>query len=128
MLVIGAMNPADGPAPSATYFPGSQGNAFPMDGTGQVFYFQLGYLLKKGLLGKDNGVLMPYATLETANYDRLDKQMTVFNIGTNWLLKGNTSKVSFDYQNRPVYYLAGNNLARGTMRKGQFVVQYQFFF
>ena len=128
MRYVGAMNPADGPLASATYFPGSQGNAFPMYGTGHVFYSQLGYLLKKGLFGKGKSTLMPYATLQTANYDRLDKQMTVFNLGVNWFIKGNTSKISFDYQNRPVYSLAGNNLIRNSSRKGQWVLQYQFFF
>ena len=44
---IGAMNPADGPVASATYFAGSQGNAFPMYGTGHVIYSQLGICLKK---------------------------------------------------------------------------------
>jgi hypothetical protein len=128
MRYIGVMNPADGPAGSATYFPGSQGNSFPMYGTGNVIYSQFGYLLKKDLLGENNGTLMPYATLQTAKYDRLDKQMTVFNIGTNWFLNQNTSKVSVDYQNRPVYSLAGNNLIRNSSRKGQLVLQYQFFF
>ncbi|MBA3674884.1 MAG: hypothetical protein H0W75_07995 [Chitinophagaceae bacterium] len=125
---IGVMNPADGPTASATYFPGSHGNGLPMYGTGHVIYLQLGYLLKKDLIGKNNGTLMPYATLQTAKYDRLDKQMSVFNLGANWFIKGNTSKISFDYQNRPVYALAGNNLIRESSRKGQFVLQYQFFF
>lgn len=128
MRYIGVMNPADGPAPSATYFSGAQGNAFPMYGTGHIIYTQLGYLFNKNLLGKNNGTLMPYATLQTANYDRLDKEMTLFNLGANWFMKGNTSKVSLDYQNRPVYALAGNNLIRSSSRKGQFVLQYQFFF
>ena len=127
MRYVGAMNPADG-LESTSYFPGSQGNAFPMYGTGHVFYSQVGYLLKKDLLGKGKTTLMPYATIQTAEYDRLDKQMTVFNLGVNWFIKGNTSKISFDYQNRPVYSLAGNNLIRSSSRKGQFVMQYQFFF
>src|SRR5260221_958252 len=127
MRYIGVMNPADGPTASATYFGGSQGNAFPMYATGHVIYSQLGYLLKKDLLGQGKGTLMPYTTLQTAKYDRLDKQMTVFNVGVNWFIKGNMSKLSFDYQNRPVYSLFGNNLIRNSSRKGQFVLQYQFF-
>ena len=109
---IGVMNPADGLAPSANFLPGSHGNAFPMYGTGHLIYSQLGYLLKKDLLGKGNGTLMPYATFQTAKYDRLDKQMMVFNLGTNWFIKGNNSKISLDYQNRPVYSLTGNDLVR----------------
>lgn len=125
---IGVMNPADGPPASGTYFSGSQGNSFPMYGTGHIIYSQVGYLLKKNLLGKNNGTLMPYATIQTADYDRLDKQMTVFSLGANWFLKGNTSKITLDYQNRPVYSLVGNNLVRNSSRKEQLVLQYQFFF
>jgi hypothetical protein len=122
------MNPSDGPPPSATHFPGSQGNAFPMYGTGHVIYSQVGYLMRKDLLGKDNGTLMPYATLQTAKYDRLDKQMTVFNLGINWFLKNNQSKLTFDYQRRPVYWLVANNLLKASAGKSQFVLQYQFSF
>lgn len=125
---IGAMNPADGLVVSATYFPGSQGNALPMYGTGHIIYSQLGYLLKKDLFGKNIGTIMPYATFQSAMFDRLDKEMTVFNLGANWFLKNNTSKLTLDYQNRPVYTLAGNNLIRNSLRKAQFVLQYQFFF
>ena len=125
---IGVMNPADGLAASPTYFAGSHGNGFPMYGTGHVIYSQLGYLLKKDLFGAGKGTLMPYATVQSSSYDRLDKQMTIFDLGLNWFIKGNTSKVTFDYQNRPSYSLAGNNLIRNSSRKGQFVLQYQFFF
>lgn len=124
---LGAMNPADGLTASPKYIPGSQGNAFPMYGTGHTIYSQLGYLFKKDLLGTQVGTLMPYVTVQTSAYDRLDKQMTVFNLGVNWFLKSNTSKLSFDYQNRPVYTLSGNELVRSPSRKSQFVLQYQFF-
>ena len=41
---------------------------------------------------------------------------------------GNTSKLSFDYQNRPLYSLVGDDLIRASSRKTQYVLQYQFFF
>jgi hypothetical protein len=66
--------------------------------------------------------------LQTASYDRLDKQMTVFDLGVNWLISGNTGKLTLDYQNRPVYSLAGNNLVRNSTREAQVVLQYQFSF
>ncbi|PWT96768.1 MAG: hypothetical protein C5B52_15085 [Bacteroidetes bacterium] len=124
----GPMNPADGPPASATYFSGSYGNALPMYGTGHVIYSQFGYLLPKNLLGKNGGALMPYVTIQDATYDRLDKQMIMFATGINWLMKGNTSKLTFDYQNRPTYTLSGNDLIRNSERKGQYLLQYQFFF
>lgn len=125
---IGVMNPADGPAASATYIAGGQGNAFPMYGTGHIGYVQFGYLLNKALLGNGNGTLMPYATLETAAFDRLDKKMTVFDLGVNWFLSGNTSKLTLDCQNRPTFSLTGNNLMRNSARRSQYILQYQFFF
>ncbi|MBS1934373.1 MAG: hypothetical protein JST96_10275 [Bacteroidetes bacterium] len=124
---VGVMNPADGLA-SANYIAGSQGNAFPMFGTGNIFYAQVGYLCRKDLFGNQVGTLMPYATLQTAMYDRLDKRMSVLDLGINWFVKNNTSKISFDYQNRPVYHLQNADLIRESGRKGQFVLQYQFFF
>jgi hypothetical protein len=124
---IGVMNPADGPAASATYVAGGQGNAFPMYGTGHVVYAQFGYLSGKGLLGNGNGTLMPYGTLQTADYDRLDKRTTVFDLGVNWFISGNKSKLTLDFQSRPSYTLVGNNLIRNAARKSQYVLQYQFF-
>jgi hypothetical protein len=121
----GIMNPASsvsGPYPS-----GSQGNAFPMFGTGKVWYTQVGYLMKKDLLGEDHGTLMPYASLMSANYDRLDKQMNVIDVGVNWFLKGHNSKFTLDYQNRPFYEQQGTDLVRNG-RRNQVVLQYQIFF
>jgi len=92
-----------------------------------VIYAQAGYLLKKDLLGEGNGTLMPYATLQSAKYDRLDKQMTVFDLGMNWFIKGHTSKFTLDYQNRPVYDPVGADLVSSS-RKSQVVLQYQIFF
>jgi hypothetical protein len=125
---VGIMPVADGLVTSSPYLAGSQGNAFPTFGTGHVIYSQFGYLLDKDLFGKGNGTLMPYATLQTASYDRLDKQMTLFDLGINWLINGNTSKLTLDYQNRPVYSLAGNSLIRNSSREVQLVLQYQVSF
>jgi hypothetical protein len=118
----GIMNPASGinNGPAAN----SQGNAFPMFGTGKVIYAQAGYLFKKDLLGEGNGTLMPYASIMSADYDRLSGRMNVWDIGLNWFIKGHTSKFSLDYQNRTVY----ENLAGGIVKtgnKGQVVLQYQ---
>lgn len=121
----GIMNPASsvrGPYPA-----GSQGNAFPMFGTGQVWYLQIAYLMKKDLLGAEHGTLMPYVSLMSADYTRLDKQMNVINAGVNWLIKGHSSKLTLDLQNRPYYQQQGTELLRNG-RKNQVVLQYQIFF
>jgi hypothetical protein len=117
----GIMNPANGILNGP--FPGSQGNSFPMFGTGEAIYSQVGYLFKEDLLGQ-SGSLMPYASLMSASFDRLTGSMNVYSLGVNWLLSGHASKISLDYQSRPVYDLQDDRLVRST-RKGQIVLQYQ---
>lgn len=123
----GAMNPASDTSPMGGSFNGP-GNAFPMFGTGDVWYGQLGYLMNKDFLGSNNGQLMPYVSLMSANYERLDNQMNVFNVGINWLIKGHTSKITFDYQNRPIFNTTSSGEIVKTSSKGQFVLQYQIAF
>jgi hypothetical protein len=120
----GTMNPANGIVNGP--FAGSQGNSFPMFGTGRVMYAQVGYLFSKDLFG-EVGTLMPYASLMSGDYDRLSDQMNVINVGVNWLIKGHNSKITIDYQNRPVYEAVGNDLVKST-NKSQVVLQYQIFF
>jgi hypothetical protein len=123
----GSMNPANGLATGSQYISGSTGNAFPMFGTGQVLYAQVGYLLKKDLLGEGNGTLMPYASLMSASYDRLEDPMNVWDVGVNWFIKGHNSKITIDYQNRPAFINEGGDYIKdGT--KGQVLLQYQIFF
>ena len=71
---------------------------------------------------------MPYVTLQHAEYDRLDKGMTVYDVGVNWLIKGHNSKISLDYQSRPTYTPQGTDLIRDGGRQSQVVVQYQILF
>jgi hypothetical protein len=121
----GIMNPANGLQNG--FIANSQGNAFPMFGTGKVLYAQLGYLMNQHLLGEGNGTLMPYISLMSAEYDKLADRMNLYDVGVNWLLKGHTSKVTLNYQSRPVYEQQGNELKK-TDRKAQVVLQYQIFF
>jgi len=70
---------------------------------------------------------MPYASLTSADYKRLDKQMNVYDVGVNWLLKGHKSKISLDYQSRPYYLQPSTDLIRSG-RRSQVVMQYQISF
>jgi hypothetical protein len=123
----GIMNPANGIALAPGGYLGTQGNAFPMFGTGQVIYAQLGYLMKKDLLGEGIGTLMPYASIMHGNYDRLSDSMDVIDAGINWLIKGHNSKLTLDYQVRPAYEAEGTDLVKKS-NKSQVVLQYQVFF
>jgi hypothetical protein len=119
-------NSANGVGPGASV--NGAGNTYPMFGTGDMVYAQIGYLLPKDLLGSNNGQLQPYASITSAKWDALHDQMNVFNAGFNWLIKGHNSKVTFDYQNRPVFnYNAANQIVK-TSSRGQFVLQYQIAF
>lgn len=120
----GIMNPANG---VANGFPsGTQGNAFPMFGTGSAIYAQVGYLLKRDLLGDGNGTIMPYASIMSANWERVNSRMNVVNVGVNWLIKAHNAKLTLDYQSRPVYKQEGNDFVKNGTR-GQLVLQYQIF-
>ncbi|PWJ59629.1 hypothetical protein CLV98_102463 [Dyadobacter jejuensis] len=121
----GIMNPASGTQRPIAGVSGTQGNAFPMFGTGQVVYAQVGYKLKDDLLG-EQGTLMPYASLQYADYERIHGGMDVFNVGINWLVKGHGSKFSLNYESRPTYVNDRDpNYLKRNGRKGSWVLQYQ---
>lgn len=98
------------------------GNAYPMFGTGTHVYLQAAYLFKKDLLG-DRGTLQPFATVDIANYQALNDPMQVFDAGFNWLINGHKSKISIDYQLRPVYGLDQKIASRASC----VILQYQIF-
>ncbi len=114
------MNPANGNN-NPDVLNGS-GNGFPMYGTGTVFYAQAGYKFKENLIGQTT--LMPYTSIQYADYEGLNDPMAFFDIGVNWLLAGHTSKFTVAYQNRPVYNAAGDK----TATRGAIVAQYQVYF
>jgi hypothetical protein len=115
----GAMNPAT--AGSGTSFNGG-GSAFPMYGTGNIFFGQVGYLLPKPLLGEKGGQLQPYIDATLAKYDRLQSDMLMWDAGVNWLIEGHRSKISLNYQNRPVF---SNTDLKESTRRGMVVLQFQ---
>ncbi|MFM9075665.1 MAG: hypothetical protein ACKORJ_08905 [Bacteroidota bacterium] len=67
------------------------------------------------------------ATLQYAKLDRLTGSMDVYDIGVNWFIKGHSSKLTLDWQSRPVYAVTGFELNKDG-RRNQVVLQYQIFF
>jgi hypothetical protein len=102
----GIMNPANGGP--------TQGNAFPMFGTGSALYAQVGIYLPR-MIG--DIALMPYLSMQSAAWDKLGTRTNVYNAGASFFLDGQHSKVSLDIQNRPDQ----------STRKTQVIVQYQLF-
>ncbi|GAB4027166.1 hypothetical protein [Spirosoma koreense] len=126
----GAMNPGSDivAAQRPGALGGTQGNAFPMFGTGSVIYGQFGYLMKQDLFGSGNGTLMPYIQAQLANYRRVTNTLGVYNIGLNYLIKGHNGKLTLDYQNRPYYEpSSGSSQLSAGGRRGQLTLQYQVF-
>jgi hypothetical protein len=101
-----------------------------MFGTGQVFYLQSAYLFKKDLLNRF-GTLQPVADVMLANYKGLNQPMLLYDFGVNLLLHGHNSKLSLNYQSRPVF---SRNATTGigeelkSARRGMGIIQYQVFF
>lgn len=117
---LGVMNPTNG---GGTSFNGA-GNAFPINGTGTLSYFQVGYLMKDQLLGS-MGTLQPYVATQLASLELLDDTMTMYEFGLNWLIKGHGTKLSLNYQSRPVFNQNNINELVSTERKGMTVLQLQ---
>ena len=124
----GAMNPANGVNANGSF--NGPGNTIPLIGTGKVYYTQMGYLMKKDLLGR-LGTLQPYGQFTLSDYERVKVPISTYSIGVNWLQAGHRSKLSLDYQSRPVLREGnGEKLVLHSMdpRKGMLVMQYQFSF
>jgi hypothetical protein len=119
----GSMNPATGTTLPIAGVGGTHGNAYPMFGTGNVVYAQAGYKFKDGLLGSQ-GTLLPFASWQHSEYERLANAMDLYNVGINWLMKGNSSKLTLNYENRPVYRSGATELVKDG-RKGCWILQYQ---
>lgn len=127
----GIMNPATATnlnaANSITGQGPTYGNSYPMFGTGNVVYAQVGYLLSKNIL-KSGARLMPYASATFAQYDRLDGLSTnTYNVGLNYLILGHKSKLTLDFQNRPSYKVENGNV-KNDERLSSVTLQYQIYF
>jgi hypothetical protein len=118
---LGVMNPADGVTAGTTTINGA-GNAFPMMGTGNVYYTQIGYLLPTSLISEKHGRFMPYVMYMNADFERLKQQVQTFDIGLNYFIEGHRAKITLDYQNRSVFNAA---TLKETTRKGMIVMQLQ---
>jgi len=119
---VGQMNPANG-ATSTTLFNGG-GNAYPMFGTGTSIYAQAGLRLPKDLFG-DNGTLLPYVSYRMGNFDKLKDPVNVIDAGVNWLITNHQSKLSLNYQLRPIFSTQTNGDIKHTANANCVFVQYQ---
>jgi hypothetical protein len=79
MRTLAQMNPADARSLDGNLSPVSgSGNAIPMIGTGNIIYSQLGYLLRRDLLGEGHGQVQPYATFYHGKFHLLNDPINVY--------------------------------------------------
>jgi hypothetical protein len=121
----GIMNPANGNNNPQVF--NGPGNAYPMFGTGNSFYTQVGLRLPNNLLG-DAGTLMPYVSYRRSDYDRLQDPVNIWDGGVNWLINKHQSKISLNYQLRPVFEQQTNNQLQRTTNGNSAWFQYQIYF
>lgn len=124
--MLNGMNPANGVNAAATL--NGPGVNYPMMGTGQILFVQMGYKFKDDLL-PDNGTLMPYIECQYAQFQGLKDPAVMGEAGINWLIHGtHGAKLSLALQNRPVFEINAGGEAIQTMRKNMLVLQYQIAF
>jgi hypothetical protein len=121
----GLMNPATGSSGGNPVQSSAYGNSFPMFGTGQLVYAQIGILLPKQNNQSTNR-LMPYLSTQIADYEALQHHLsTVVDAGLNWLISKHRSKISVDFQNRPVFSTGSDGSVNSRARRNCVIVQYQ---
>lgn len=99
---IGTNNPATGVNADISSFNGS-GNAYPVVGTGNTYYAQIGGTLPYFDQEKKGMQLMPAASVQYSEFDRLADPVVVYDAGVSLLFNGHSSKLTFDAQRRPVF-------------------------
>jgi hypothetical protein len=82
MRTLAQMNPADARSLDGNLSPVSgSSNGIPIIGTGNIIYSQLGYLLRRDLLGEGHGQVQPYATFYHGKFDLLNDPTNVYDLG-----------------------------------------------
>jgi hypothetical protein len=115
---IGLMNPGD---PGSGTSLNEQGNAYPMIGTGNSGYGQLGWLMP----WKINTLqFQPYLLSQMSKFDALNDTMFQFGVGMNMFIYGHNAKVTLEYRNRPIFDSAGSVESRAG---NSFVLQMHLF-
>lgn len=119
---LGVMNPANGINSNGSF--NGSGNSFPIIGTGNTIYAQFGYLLKQNLL-RDFGTIQPYVATQYSNFELLNNPMLMYEAGFNWLIEGHRSKISLNYQSRPIFGIDESQDFTLVSRKSMFTLQTQ---
>lgn len=86
-------------------------------GTGNMAYFQFGYLLPKSLV---KGI-QPFYAATYKDFDGLNEASIDHDFGMNWLVAGQNIKLTAQYSTRAIY----NKAKEVDDTKGEFILQFQ---
>jgi len=120
---IGVNNPVNG-IDNVDNILNGRGNAFPMIGSGNSFFGQVGYWLKTSTTAKSSW--QPFFSVQVSDYQALQENMVKTEMGLNYYFnEENSSKLTFAVHNRPIFH---NETRREIDRKMMAVLQYQLRF
>ncbi|WP_437921256.1 hypothetical protein [Sphingobacterium sp. LRF_L2] len=123
----GTNNPATGSVSSEAGLNGA-GNSLPTVGTGNTYYVQLGGTLPYFSQTNHNLQLQPAVSAQLGDYQALKDRSVIYDAGISVLFHGNSSRLTLDAQNRPIYNLNAANEAVATDHKWAFILKYRIDF
>lgn len=124
---LGVMNTANVVRNTNTGRFSGAGNAYAMFGTGNILHMQAAYKTRNGLFG-GSASLQPYADIVCGLFEAFSDPVITWNAGINFLLRNPGSRVSLNYQERPVFIEDSASLsgkAQPLARRGMVVLLYQ---
>jgi len=94
-----------------------------MMGTGTTVFIQLGLLHAIGKL--ENAQIQPNFAWQYSNFEVLAEKVNVWHGGFNWFIKGHDHKISFGFENRPVFDELASTGIGVIGRRTNWILQYQ---
>ncbi|MAE86881.1 MAG: hypothetical protein CMB80_29365 [Flammeovirgaceae bacterium] len=119
--MVGANNPADGSSGLGTL--NGKGNSFPITGTGQILFTQLGL----GFKMENEQIIQPNISAQFSNFEFVNESMVLIEGGVSYYLDKHQSKLSISAQRRPVLTEV-NDLVEIDSYKMMIIGQYQIRF
>ena len=118
---IGIINPGD---PGSGTSLNGPGNAYPVIGTGNSFYGNLGWLLPvTARILK----FQPYVATQLSAFEALEGPMAQFVVGFNMFIHDHNAKITLQYGNRPIFDIVEDGPSSTTSRASDFILQLQLF-
>lgn len=124
---LGVNNPYSDYDPNHGCFNGP-GNAYPMVGTGNIVFSQIGYLFPNRFLGAERSWRYQLTGgIQYADYERLDDPVMQYSLAMNWMV-GDFTKITLGYERRPIFNYVGTDkeILKATDSRNAVILQFQF--